>query len=170
MERHVRSRATKRKTKVDYRKDRSLAALEDCAVFTSLIQRMRSSKKLLTTRGESWKFRCHQLCLARSGEENTKKTCRNPDAPKTRYAWIVGADESTRGRLERKTLHEDHEDHIAGTRINSLNHYNPVHTFILMPEAMKYQMQKQQWAKNDETRENTGLAADASQKQKRGDR
>ena len=39
-------------------------------------------------------------------------------------------------RLE-GTLHKDHQDHIAGKGINSLNHYNLVHKFILMPQAMK---------------------------------
>ena len=69
-------------------------------------------------------------------ERMYKETCRNSDAPKTQYACIVEADESTRKRLE-GTLHEDHEDHIAGKGINSLNHYNLVHKFILMPKAMK---------------------------------
>ena len=58
-----------------------------------------------------------------------KETCRTPDAPKTKYARIVEADEYTRKRLE-GTPHEDHENHIAGTGINSLNHYNLVHRFI----------------------------------------
>ena len=35
------------------------------------------------------------------------------------------------------TLHQDHEDHIAGKGINSLNHYNLVHKFVPMPQAMK---------------------------------
>ena len=52
-----------------------------------------------------------------------KEICRIPDAPKTKYACIVEAGESTRKRLER-TLHTDHEDHIAGKGINSLSHYN----------------------------------------------
>ena len=30
-----------------------------------------------------------------------------------------------------------HEDHIAGKGMNSLSHYNLVHKFILMPQAMK---------------------------------
>ena len=33
--------------------------------------------------------------------------------------------------------HKDHEDHIVGKGFNSLNHYNLVHKFILMPQAMK---------------------------------
>ena len=122
----------KEKTKVGYRKNRSLTTLEDCAVFTALIQRMKSSKKLLKTRGESWKLRCQQQRLARSGEE----TCRTPDAPKTKYACIVEADESSRKRLE-GTLLQDHEDHIEGKWINSLNHHNLVHKFIPMLQAMK---------------------------------
>ena len=73
MERHVRSSATKRKTKMGYRKNRSLTMVEGYEVFTSLIQQMRSSRKLFTMRGESWKFRCQQLCLARSGEESARK-------------------------------------------------------------------------------------------------
>ena len=65
-----------------------------------------------------------------------KETCRTPDAPKTKYACIMEVDESTRKRME-GTPHKDHEDHIAGEGINSLYHYNLVHTFIPMPQAMK---------------------------------
>ena len=35
------------------------------------------------------------------------------------------------------TIHEGHEDHIAGKGMNSLNHYNLVHKYIPMPLAMK---------------------------------
>ena len=31
-----------------------------------------------------------------------------------------------------------HEDHIAGKGDNSLHHYNLVHNFIPMPQAMKF--------------------------------
>ena len=41
----------------------------------------------------------------------------------------------TRRRLE-GTLHENHEDHIAGKGISSLNHYNLVHKVIPLPKAM----------------------------------
>ena len=34
-------------------------------------------------------------------------------------------------------LHRYHEDHIAGKGVNSSSHYNPVHTFNPMPQAMK---------------------------------
>ena len=36
-----------------------------------------------------------------------------------------------------ETPHRYHEDHIAGKRMNSLSHYNLVHKFIPMPQAMK---------------------------------
>ena len=35
------------------------------------------------------------------------------------------------------TLHKNHENHTAGKGMNSLNHYNLVHKFILVPKAMK---------------------------------
>ena len=65
-----------------------------------------------------------------------KETSRTPYAHKTKYACIVGAGESTRKRLE-GTLHKDHEDHIAGKGINSLNHYILVHKCMSIPKAMK---------------------------------
>ena len=42
-----------------------------------------------------------------------KETCRNPDAPKTKYACIADADESTRKRLE-GTLHKDMKTILQG--------------------------------------------------------
>ena len=33
--------------------------------------------------------------------------------------------------------HKNHEDHIAGKGVNSLGHYNLVHKFIPMSQAMK---------------------------------
>ena len=76
-----------------------------------------------------------------------KETCRDPDTPKTKYACIVEADESTKQRLE-GTLHKDHEDPITGRGMNSLSRYTLVRKFIPMLQAMKYQMRKQQWIKN----------------------
>ena len=114
-------------------------------------------------RGESWKFRCQQ-CLARSGKERTRELV------ETEYACIVEADGSARKRLE-GTLHKDHEDHIAGKGINSLNHYNLVYKFIPMPQAMKIQAAKEavdkEWKKK--LGGNIGMAPDKSQKQERGE-
>ena len=46
------------------------------------------------------------------------------------------ANESTRMRMGNSISHH-HEDHIAGKGENSLQHYNLVHKFIPMPQAMK---------------------------------
>ena len=82
--------------------------------------------KVSKTRGEIWKFRCQQQCFARSGKERTRKLVAILMLARQKYACIVEADESSGKRLE-GTLHKDHEDHIAGKGINSLNHYNIVH-------------------------------------------
>ena len=54
----------------------------------------------------------------------------------TKYACVVDADESTRPRLER-AAHKPPQDHITAKGMNSLNHYNIVHKFFPMPQAMK---------------------------------
>ena len=55
---------------------------------------------------------------------------------KSEFACILEASESTRMRME-ESLPKYYEDHIAGRGDNSLQHYNLVHKFIPMPEAMK---------------------------------
>ena len=47
-----------KKNKSGPSRNRCLTMLEGCWVFTSSIQQMRSSRKLLNMRWESWKFRC----------------------------------------------------------------------------------------------------------------
>ena len=54
----------------------------------------------------------------------------------TKYACIVDADESVRIRVE-GVPQRYHEDHITAKVVNSLNHYNIVHNFIPIPQAMK---------------------------------
>ena len=54
----------------------------------------------------------------------------------TKLACILEADESTRMRMGNSIPHH-HEDHIAGKGENSIQHYNLVHKFIPMPQAMK---------------------------------
>ena len=49
---------------------------------------------------------------------------------------FLEASESTRLRME-ESLPNHHEDHVAGKGDNSLQHYNLVHKFIPMPQAMK---------------------------------
>ena len=65
------------------------------------------------------------------------ETCSSSCIRKTKYACVVEADEFARKRLEGTPHDDDDEGHIAGKGINSLNHYNLVHKFIPMPQAMK---------------------------------
>ena len=55
---------------------------------------------------------------------------------KTKLACILEADESTRMRMGNSTPHH-HQDHIAGKGETVLQHYNLVHKFIPMSQAMK---------------------------------
>ena len=57
------------------------------------------------------------------------------DKNKTKLACILEADESTRMRMGNSNLYS--RRHIAGKGENSLQHYNLVHKFIPMPQAMK---------------------------------
>ena len=68
----------------------------------------------------------------------TKKNCGSgaSNKIKTRLSCILEASESTRLRMG-ESLPNHHEDHIAGKGENSLQHYNLVHKFIPMPQAMK---------------------------------
>ena len=59
-----------------------------------------------------------------------------PDKNKTKLACILEADESTRMRMG-NSIPSNHEDHIAGKGENSLQHFNLVHKYIPMPQAMK---------------------------------
>ena len=67
-----------------------------------------------------------------------KKNCGSggSNKVKTKLACILEADESTRLRMENSIPHH-HEDHITGKGENSLQHYNLVHKFIPLPQAMK---------------------------------
>ena len=65
-----------------------------------------------------------------------RETCGSIGKHQTKSACIVDADESMRIRLE-GVLQTDHELHFAAKRINSLSHYNLVHKFIPMPQALQ---------------------------------
>ena len=84
-----------------------------------------------------------------------KKNCGNGGSKKkTRLACILEADESTRLRMG-NSVPNHHEDHIAGKGDNSLQHYNLVHKFIPMPQAMKIPAAKaavdKEWEKLEKT-------------------
>ena len=59
----------------------------------------------------------------------------------TKLACILEADESTRMRMGNSIPHH-HEDHIAGKGENSLQHYNLVHKFIPLPQALQFSAAK----------------------------
>ena len=52
------------------------------------------------------------------------------------YGCIVESHESTRPRVE-SSVPMKHEDRIAGKGFTSMTHYNLVHKFIPVPQAMK---------------------------------
>ena len=85
---------------------------------------------------ESLKFRCQLQCLANFERDKYRETCRTVEERKTKYVCTVEADASMRKRMERSP-HKNHEDHVAGRGMHSLSHYNLVHKFIPMPEAIK---------------------------------
>ena len=86
---------------------------------------------------------------------------------KSNFACILEASESTRMRME-ESLPKYHEDHIAGKRDNSLQHYNLVHKFSFASSnedtAAKAAADKE-WEKLV-----SGVGLDKSQKQIRSDR
>ena len=94
------------------------------------------------------------------------KNCGNGASNKiqTKLACILEADESTRMRMGNSIPHH-HEDHIAGKGENSLQHYNLVHKFIPVPQAIKIPAAKaavdKEWERNGE---NFGVELDESQK------
>ena len=70
-------------------------------------------------------------------KKSTKGETRNKtNGFKSKFACILEASESTRLRME-ESLPNYHEDHITGKGDNLLQHYNLVHKFIPMPQAMK---------------------------------
>ena len=95
--------------------------------------RIRNSKKPSRTRVRSWKHQWLLLCPVK-----LRKNCGSGASNKiqTKLACILEANESTRMRMG-NSIPQNHEDHIAGKGENSLQHYNLVHKFIPMPQAMK---------------------------------
>ena len=83
---------------------------------------------------------------------------------KTRLASIMEAGESTKLRMG-ESLPNHHEDHTAGKGSCSLQHYNLVHTFIPMPQAIKNTSSKGSISEGmGNIGENFGVEPDKSQK------
>ena len=91
---------------------------------------------------------CKTCKKNKHGETRTKT-----DDFKSKFACILVASESTRMRME-ESLPKYHEDHIAGKGDNSLQHYNLVHKFNLLPQAKKIPAAKAAVDKEWETLEN----------------
>ena len=136
---------------------------ENCEGSISSTPRIRNSKKPSRTRVRSWKHQWLLLCPAKllrtknfgSGASNKIKT---------KLACILEADESTRLRMG-ESLPNHHEDHIAGKGDNSLQHYNLVHKFIPMPQAMKIPAAKSSSEQGmGKIGKNFGVEPDESQK------
>ena len=97
---------------------------------------------------------------------DSKKNCGSgaSNIINTILACILEASESRRLRMG-NSIPSNHEDHIAGRGENSLQHYNLVHKFIPMLQAMKiHRSKRQQWTKNGKIGENFGVEPDESQK------
>ena len=65
---------------------------------------------------------------------------------KTGFSCTTEEHESTKQRIESVTK-RNHEEHMTGKGRNSVLHYNLVHKFIPMPQAIRFQMQRQQWTR-----------------------
>ena len=60
----------------------------------------------------------------------------HPTKLKTKLVRTLEASESTRLRMG-ESLPNHHEDHFAGKGHNSLQHYNLVHKYVPLPQAMQ---------------------------------
>ena len=101
-------------------------------VSSSLNLRMKNSDTSSKMLVESLKFRCQRQCLVRHHSIATGK--RAAVLGKARPNMFVLS--MPRIRLE-GVPNRYHEDHISAKGINALSHYNLVHKFILMPQALK---------------------------------
>ena len=75
-----------------------------------------------------------QACIRETEVSKTEEA--KASEAKTRFSCITEAHESTRQRIESVTK-RIHEEHIARKWQKTVLHYNTVHKFIPMPQAMK---------------------------------
>ena len=107
---------------------------ENCEGSISLTLRIRNSRKPSRMLVRNWKHQLLLRCLARKVRKG--RPVERPMSSGQKFACILEATKSTRLRME-ESLPNYHEDHIAGKRDNPLQHYNLVHKFLPMPQAMK---------------------------------
>ena len=109
---------------------------ENCEEFISLTLRTRNSRTPSRMLARNWKHQWLPLCLARLVRIMKCGNSEKSNKVKSKLACILEASESTRLRME-NSIPTHHQDHIAGKGENSLQHYNLVHKFISIPQAMK---------------------------------
>ena len=127
------------------------------------------------TKEENWKDLWLQPCPGSGNKQHSSIVKENVDQKnghekefKTMYGCVVESHESTRQRAD-SLQSKAHEDRIAGEGFTSMTHYNLVHKFIPMPQAMKIPDAKaaadKEWQK---TRDNSSMEFEKSQEQKGG--
>ena len=132
----------RRKNKNGRAKNQSLTMLENWEVFTSSIRKMectrnpsKNARKMEVPVEGAMPCKMGTRMRSRELQETAARRITESNR-KTKYACIVQAHESTRKRLE-STLPGNREDHIAEKGLSSANHFNVMHKFIPMPQAMK---------------------------------
>ena len=125
---------TQKISKSDLRKSSTLKTLENCGRSISSTPRIRNSKKPIKNARKKLELSVAPAMPCKI----MKKICGSGASNKlqTKLACILEADESTKMRMGTSIPHH-HEVHIAGKGENSLQHYNLVHKFIPMLQAMK---------------------------------
>ena len=133
---------------------------ENCEGSISSTPRIRNSKKTIKNARKKL-----ETSVALAMPCKIMKNCGSGGSNKinTKLACILEANESTRLRMG-NSVRNHHEDHIAGKN-NSLQHYNLVHKFIPMPQAMKFPCSKSSGGQGmGKIGENFGVELDKSQK------
>ena len=160
-------RRNAKKSKSGLSKNQSLTMPENCVVFTSLILMMENLRISWRMRVESWKFRCQPQCFAKFNVRSTgKPVALKRSARQNTLALLRPM--NLRGSAWKDLFTRINEDHIAGKGMNSLSHYNLVRKFIhYVPQSNENTRCKSSSGEiMEKTRENTGMAADESQKHK----
>ena len=110
---------------------------EDYEEFISVTLKTRRSKKPFRMLARNWKHQCLPPCLARLVRKTSmERPVADPMSSNQnlRASWKpVNPQECVWKNLYRIIM----RDHTAGKGDNSLQHYNLVHKFIPMPQAMK---------------------------------
>ena len=163
------------KNKNGRKKNQGLTMLERWGEFTLSIQMIKEHSEILkNARKEVERPMAPAMPCKRDQQHpsivktNAEPKTGNESEFKTVYGCTVESHESTRQRAE-SLQSKTHEDRIAGEGFTSMAHYNLVHKFIPLPQAMKIPDAKaavdKEW-KN--ARDNSSLGLGKSQEQRGG--